>query len=156
VKLRKVVVKNLLSYRERTEFIFDNGINILGGKTNLQKIISLTLSKFLIHQYQFRGDDNAIGVEILDPWTKSGRLHQALPKFVGDTSQQVIEIEVAPEARDVANIRSIGENITKFSERLAYWELAACQSKELAHSFGLAQRLSATPKRRDCGNDGCG
>jgi predicted ATP-binding protein involved in virulence len=36
--------------------MFDHRINILigpngGGKTNLQKIISLTLSKYLIHQY---------------------------------------------------------------------------------------------------------
>jgi putative ATP-dependent endonuclease of OLD family len=127
VKIRKLAIKNVTSYRERTEFLFDNRLNILigpngGGKTNLQKIIALTLSRYLIHQYQFRRDDNAVSVEVADPWTQRGRLQQAFSKFVGDESEQLIEIELAPERRDIENIKTIGENLEKFNKELSYWE----------------------------------
>jgi hypothetical protein len=56
------------------------------------------------------------------PWTQRGRLQQALPKFIGETSEQLIELELVPESRDVANIRTIWENIDKFNRELAYWE----------------------------------
>ena len=46
----------------------------------------------------------------------------AFPKFVGDNSTQVIEIELAPEPRDIENIRAIGQNLGKFNEELSFWE----------------------------------
>jgi putative ATP-dependent endonuclease of OLD family len=126
VKIRRLAIKNVTSYRERTEFVFDPRLNILigpngGGKTNLQKIIALTLSRYFIHQYQFRRDDNVASVDVLDPWAQR-RLQQAFPKFVGDDSEQIIEIELVPESRDVENIKAIGGNLEKFNNALAYWE----------------------------------
>jgi len=126
VKIRKLAIKNVTSYRERTEFAFDDRINILigpngGGKTNLQKLISLTLSKYFIHQYQFRRDNNVVSVEVVDPWTQRN-LQQAFPKFIGDESEQVIEIELVPESRDVENILAIGANLDKFNNQLAFCE----------------------------------
>lgn len=125
MKIRKLIIKNVASYKGRTEFVFDSRVNILigpngGGKTNLQKVVALTLSKYLIQQYQFRHDDNVTSVEP-DPWTQRG-LQQAFPKFLGDNSEQVIEIELAPEPRDIENIKAIGENLEKFNSELAYWE----------------------------------
>ncbi len=57
MKIKRFTVKNVTSYKERTEFTFDKRINILigpngGGKSNLQKILALVLSKYFIHQYE--------------------------------------------------------------------------------------------------------
>jgi len=126
MKVRRLVVKNISSYKERTEFVFDGGINILigpngGGKTNCQKIISLTLSKYFIHQYQFRRDNEVVSVEVVDPWTKR-ILPQIFPKFMGDDGEQLIEIELAPEKNDIENIRAIGSNLDKLNQQLGFWE----------------------------------
>ena len=58
MKIRKLTIQNVTSYRERTVFTFENDVNILmgtngGGKTNLQRILAPTPSKYFIHQYDF-------------------------------------------------------------------------------------------------------
>lgn len=126
MKVRRIAITNITSYRNRTEFIFDNGINILigpngGGKTNLQRIIALTLSKYFIHQWQFRSDNNTSGVEVIDPWLNRN-LQQAFPKHVDDDGDQLIEIELVPERRDIENIKTIGQNLEKFNQELSTWE----------------------------------
>lgn len=58
MKIRKLTIQNVTSYRERTVFTFENDVNIVigtngGGKSNLQRILAPTLSKYFIHQYDF-------------------------------------------------------------------------------------------------------
>jgi putative ATP-dependent endonuclease of the OLD family len=132
MKLRRLAIKNIASYRDRTEFAFQDGITILigpngGGKTNLQRIIAATLSKYFIHHYQFRRDDAAVAIELVDPWAQRRSLEQIFPRFVNqdgsiDSSEQVIEIELSPESRDVENMRAIGGNLAKFNKELEFWE----------------------------------
>ena len=90
MKIGKLTVKNVLSYRQRTEFVFDEGINILigpngGGKSNLQKILALVLSKYFIHQYEFKRNDQEVKIEVVDPWTRRV-LERTLSKYLGDLS----------------------------------------------------------------------
>lgn len=126
MKVKRLIIQNILSYKERTEFVFDNTINIIigpngGGKTNLQKILALTLSKYFIHQYDFQYNDQEASIRRLDPWTKRV-LERNLPRFNGDESEQVIEIELIPESSDIENIKTIGNNLNKFNEQLEYWQ----------------------------------
>jgi len=132
MKLRRLAITNVASYKDRTEFLFPDGITILigpngGGKTNLQRIVALTLSKYFIHQYQFRRDDNVTSIDLVDPWAQPRNLQQIFPRFVNkdggiESGDQVIEIELTPENRDLENIQAINGNLEKFNKELQYWE----------------------------------
>lgn len=126
MKIKRLTIQNVTSYKTRTDFTFDEGLNILigtngGGKTNLQKILALTLSKYFIHQYQFTHNEKEVAIAIADPWTQRA-LERAFPKYVGDEGEQLIEIELKPEATDVQNIRAIGAHLDELNQELAYWE----------------------------------
>jgi putative ATP-dependent endonuclease of the OLD family len=145
VKIKRLAIKNVTSYKNRTEFVFDAGLNILigtngGGKTNLQRIIALTLTKFFIHQYQFRRSDQEAVIEISDPWTQRV-LKRVFPKYFGDESEQIIEIELVPESTDVENIRSIGRNLEALNQELSYWE----RKYDKYDPLPLADDIAKTP-----------
>ncbi len=153
MKINRLIVKNVTSYRERNEFVFEKGLNILigtngGGKTNLQKILALTLSKYFILQYQFTRTDEDAKIEVSDPWTEKA-LRRAFPKFVGDDGEQLIEIELVPEATDVENIRAIGGNLQRFNEELSYWERKYKTYDPLLFADEIARTPSFTYTIRD-------
>ena len=105
MKILRFVMKNITSYKERIEFAFDGRLNILigpngGGKSNLQKALALILSKYFIHQYDFKYDDREAKVEPVDLWTKRV-VERNLAPFIGDESDQEIEIVLAPERSDL-------------------------------------------------------
>ncbi|HMN45569.1 MAG TPA: AAA family ATPase [Povalibacter sp.] len=126
MKIRKLRIENVTSYKESTEFIFDKGVNILigtngGGKTNLQKILALTLTKYFIHQYDFHHDDNRTGIDLVDIY--NDRLTRRMfPKHSGEDGPQRIYIELIPEQQDIDNIRAIGTNLAALNDQLDYWE----------------------------------
>lgn len=153
VKINSLVIKNVASYGPRTEFHFDKRINTFigpngGGKTNLQRIIGLTLSKYFIHQYQFRRDENVTGVELIDAWTQRN-LTNAFPRYLDDQSEQIIEIEFIPETQDIENIRTIGTNLDKFNKELAFWEKKYEQYAPLLYVAVLSQEQSIRFTIRD-------
>lgn len=126
VKIRRITLKNIKSYKDETTFSFDDRLNILigpngGGKSNLQKIIALILSTYFIHQYDFKEDGDEARIEQINLWNPRV-LRQNLDRYFGDESDQVITLELIPEASDIRNIKLIAENLDKFNEQLAYWE----------------------------------
>jgi putative ATP-dependent endonuclease of OLD family len=148
VKIKRFAVKNVTSYKERTEFVFDERINILigpngGGKSNLQKILALVLSKYFIHQYEFKYSDQEAKIEPIDLWTRRV-LERNLARFIGDDSDQEIEIELAPESSDVENIKAIGNNLDKFNEHLSFWESPYPSYEPLNHAETIATSVSFT------------
>jgi predicted ATPase len=146
VKIKRFTVKNVTSYKERTEFVFDQRINILigpngGGKSNLQKILALVLSNYFIHQYDFKSNDQEVKIEPIDLWTRRV-LERNLAPFIGDTSDQEMDIELSPEPSDVTNIRVIGQNLGKFNEHLSLWESPFESYAPLIHADSIARAES--------------
>jgi len=126
MKIRRLAIKNFISYRHRTEFVLDPRLNILigpngGGKSNLQKIIALILSQYFIRQYEFKYSDEERTIDPIEHWNRRV-LERTLCRFVGDTSDQEIELDLIPEASDVANIRTIGSNLELFNRHLSLYE----------------------------------
>jgi putative ATP-dependent endonuclease of the OLD family len=126
MKIRRFVLQNVASYRDRVAFTFDNRLNILigpngGGKSNLQKTLALVLSHYFIHQYDFKRDDNEAKVEPVSLWSRRV-LERALPRFLNDDSPQEIEITLIPESSDIENIRVIGANLDRFNKELDYYD----------------------------------
>jgi len=153
VKIKRFTVRNVTSYKERTEFVLDERINILigpngGGKSNFQKILALVLSKYFIHQYEFKHSDQEVKIEPIDLWTRRV-LERNLARFIGDNSDQEIDIELSPEPSDVENIRAIGNNLDKFNEHLSYWESPYPSYEPLAHANSIAEAVSFTYRIRN-------
>lgn len=126
MKIRRLTIKNVTSYKERTEFIFDNRINILigpngGGKSNVQKILALVLSKYFILQYEFKYSDDERKIDPIDLWNRRV-LERNLERYIDDPSDQELEIELAPEGSDIENIRTIGSNLVEFNKLLSDYE----------------------------------
>ena len=91
----------------RTEFLFDDGINIVigpngGGKSNLQRVLALTLSKYVIHQYAFKRNDKDTGIAPLDPWTQNQLRRELAPYLGHEHDDQSIEIELSPDPADMS------------------------------------------------------
>lgn len=143
MKIDKLVLQNVLSYQARTEFRFNHGLNIVigpngGGKTNLQKVLALVLSKYFIHQYDFQINDNEAKITQIDPWNQRV-LERNLQRFNGNKDDQIIQIDLIPEAADLQNIRLIGDNLDKFNEHLDYWERRYDTYPPAAHRASLRE-----------------
>lgn len=153
MKINRFAVKNITSYKERTEFIFDRRVNILigpngGGKSNLQKILALVLSTYFIHQYEFKHTDQEVKIEPIDLWTRRV-LERNLARFIGDDSDQEIEIELAPEPSDVENIKAIGNNLGEFNKYLTYWESPYSSYEPFGHADLIAKSAAFTFRIRN-------
>src|SRR2546422_3403995 len=57
----------------------------------------------------------SVKIEPIDLWARRV-LERNLARFIGDSSDQEIEIELHPEPSDVANIRAIGQNLDRSEE----------------------------------------
>ena len=127
MKIKRLSIRNVTSYQDEVHFAFDDSINILigpngGGKSNLQKTLALVLSKYFIQQYDFKHNDNEAAIEPVNLWNRRV-LQRALAPYLGcEAEEQLITLEIAPEAADVENIRTIGANLERFNEHLSYWE----------------------------------
>src|SRR6266481_5266609 len=145
VKIRKLAIKNVTSYRERTEFAFDDRINILigpngGGKSNVQKALAMVLSTYFIHQYEFKSNDQEVSIEPVALWNRRA-LERELSRFFQDERDQEIEIELVPERADLRNIEVIGTNLGRLNKRLEYWQKQYESYDPLTH----VQLIAETP-----------
>src|SRR5467141_1674139 len=125
MKIKRFRLTNITSYKEPTEFAFDDRINILigpngGGKSNVQKALAMVLSTYFIQQYEFKSNDQEVSIEPFVLWNRRA-LERELSRFFQDQRDQEIEIELVPEASDLRNIDSIGKNLDRLNERLEFW-----------------------------------
>jgi predicted ATP-binding protein involved in virulence len=142
MKIDKLSIVNVTSYKTRTEFVFDPRINILigpngGGKSNLQKILALVLSKYFILQYDFRYSDEERKIEPIDLWNRR-TLERNLERFLGDPGDQEIEIVLTAEQSDIDNIKTIGRNLDQFNKHLSEYEYPYKSYPPLDHADAIA------------------
>ena len=126
MKIKRLSVKNVTSYKDRTDFLFDTRLNIMigpngGGKSNLQKIIALVISSFFIRQYDFKYTDDERKIDPIDLWNRR-TLQRTLCRYIDDPSDQEIELELVPEASDISNIRAIAAALPEFNRHLSIYE----------------------------------
>lgn len=126
MKIGRLALENVTSYEHRTEFLFDNGLNIFigpngGGKSNLQKTIAVVLTHYFIHQWQVKKDEDSSSLERTQTYQKA-QLRTLLATFGNNDKQQVIEIELKPEPQDIENIKVIGGNLDEINKALKFYE----------------------------------
>ncbi len=148
MKIGRLLLKNVTSYREATEFVLDPHLNILigpngGGKSNLQKVIAVVLTQFFVRQYQVRTVESRSVLEPLELYNKQV-LASTLSKFVGDESSQLIEIAIVPEESDVQNILMIAAHLDKFNQHLSVFDhkYERFAPADFADEIGMASAFS--------------
>ncbi len=87
-------------------------------------------------------------IEVVAPWTRRV-LERTLSKYLGDSSDQEIVIELVPERFDVENIKAIGSNLARFNEQLSLWESPYESYPPLAHADEIAASSSFTYEIRN-------
>ena len=126
VKIGKFVLDNVTSYEHRTEFNFDTGLNIFigpngGGKSNLQKTLAIVLTHYFVHQWSFAQDEEQPTIQQTQTYKKA-QLRTLLSTYGNNERSQSIEIELIPESHDLANIRTIGQNLDALNKTLLPFE----------------------------------
>jgi predicted ATP-dependent endonuclease of OLD family len=109
MKIRKIDITNIKSFRDKATIDFSDECNILigpnaGGKSNLLDILTITIRHF-IHLYieQTKGSGKTIGTH--DPFSP---LNKHLEKFIGnEASDSRLEITFTVGENDIQNIESL-------------------------------------------------
>ena len=127
MKIRRLVLENVTSYEHRTEFQFDDGLNIFigpngGGKSNLQKTIAVVLTHYFVHQWQVKQEEERTHLEKAKTYQKK-QLRSLLSTYGDNEDKQIIEIELIPEAHDIENIKAIGGNLGEINNALQFYEI---------------------------------
>lgn len=129
MKISEITIENVTSYKERTVFKLDSGLNILigtngGGKSNFQKIIAMVLANYFLPQFKYTDDDNTTSIEPIQMWRRR-ELERHLDKFFGqETESQRIELILQIEDSDIGNIKDISNNLGSLNEAMRYWRKA--------------------------------
>ncbi len=113
MKISKLTINNVKSFKDKVEVIFDAKFNVLigpngGGKSNLLDITTIVLRKFFLQSYKLtEGRDNGIPFKDLGTNDPFGQIDKVLEKFIGNMGESSIEITFEITEGDVANIKTI-------------------------------------------------
>ena len=121
MKIKKLVLENVKSFKDRTEIELDRNINIFigpnaGGKSNLLDIISIVLRHYFIKYYEEHKDRHTSIIyndihreELFNP------INKHLEKYNGNEANDLfIEVVFLMEKEDLDNIKEI----VKFEDEL--------------------------------------
>lgn len=111
MKIKKLIIENIKSFKNRTEINFSNDLNIFigpnrGGKSNLLDIIAITLRHFFVQFYRVkRGQEAWRWFEDIDKPNLFHPINNFLEKYLGnEAANSVIEITFTLSKEDVENI----------------------------------------------------
>jgi len=125
VKIKKIVIENVKSFRERTEINFNENLNIFigpnrGGKSNLLDIITITLRHFFVKFYRInKGQEQGRWFEDIATTTLFHPISNFLEKYLGNNQKDfVMKITFTLSKEDIDNIRFLKENKEKLESIL--------------------------------------
>lgn len=126
MKINSFSVKNVMSYKDLTTFYLDPHLNILigpngGGKSNAQRILIVLLTKFFLPQWSFHHPNtDRSAITMADTWEVT-QIATILDKYIGDDSDQKIEVVLKVEESDINNMKLIAENLQELKDRAGPW-----------------------------------
>ena len=117
MKIKKIIIQNLKSFKARTKIDFNESINIFigpnrGGKSNLLDIINIALRYFFIKFYRIHK------VKVAERWFEDIVLHDVfkpinrfLEKYLNNEQENsIIDITFTISEEDINNIRVIKDS----------------------------------------------
>ncbi len=125
MKIQKVVLRNVKTFKHEVEIEFNDDFNILvgpngSGKSNLLDTLTICIRHFLLKSYRVNVSNNNQGVykDIVQN-TVFDDIRHRLDKFYGDNSVQKIQIDFLIKKEDIDNIREFSLNAEKLTNVLA-------------------------------------
>lgn len=124
MKLNKIVIRNVKSFKESVETDFNDDFNILigpngSGKSNLLDILTICIRQFFLKPYTIgEGNDNQGFFKHISQSQAFGNIQQVLDKFYGDTSDSEIIIEFIVKKEDIDNIKMIVQKLSEIKKKL--------------------------------------
>lgn len=122
MKIDRVILKNVKSFKDQTIFDFNGDFNIIVGpngcgKSNLIDIINVVLNTFFIHSYSinYDGSDNIIG-NIKKSIPPRDHISKNLDRFSGCNDEQRIDIHFRISLEDIINTRIIHNSQDDFKK----------------------------------------
>lgn len=125
MKVISLKIKNVKSFKEETELLFDKKFNILvgpngGGKSNFLDILNIVLRNFFLISYKvYPINDSSNSYEEIQQHTPFPQINKVLEKFIGNTLDSYIELKLEIENQDINNIISLKENKDKLRNALS-------------------------------------
>ncbi|MBW8034404.1 MAG: AAA family ATPase [Planctomycetes bacterium] len=124
MKLEKITIKNVRSFKSQTPVSFGEKVSILigpnaGGKSNLLDIITIAMRSFLFKTYaEYRRERNGYFYTDIEEKSVFKDTSIILEKFSGDDSDSSIIITIRPSHEDLLNMRMIQDNTERFLDLL--------------------------------------
>lgn len=143
MKITKLKIHNVKSFKNKVEISFDEKFNVLigpngGGKSNLLDIITIVLRKFFLQGYKLsEGRDDGIPFRDIGTNDPFSQIEKFLEKFIGDTGESSIEVSFKITKGDISNIKAIKKFKVKFENNLKefrnkpYSDFAFCDQWDL-------------------------
>ena len=151
MKIKKIVVENVKSFKERTEINFNENLNIFigpnrGGKSNLLDIIIIVLRHFFIKFYRVnRPEEQGRRFEDINVQNIFHPVNNFLEKYSGnDQKDLVIEITFTLSREDIDNIKFLKENKEKLENILNEYRNKPVNNLEFMNSWNLELFLGNT------------
>lgn len=125
MKVRRVIVQNVLSFAEPAELLLDGDIAILigpngGGKTNLLDIISHILRTYLLKSWLLKPHGTAEIPERQEFYEHDRLRDHFLPKHTTHQSEdQVMTVSLEVTELDIANMQVTKEIATDIYDKLS-------------------------------------
>jgi predicted ATP-dependent endonuclease of OLD family len=127
MKIKKILIKNVKSFKEEVVLIFDGSFNILigpngGGKSNLLDIITIVIRKFFVNGYDLIEGSDEIGYfNNIITYTPFEQIHKLLDKFYRNDVESLIELTLQVSNNDINNLEMIKENKINFENALHHY-----------------------------------
>ncbi|SDK79227.1 Predicted ATP-dependent endonuclease of the OLD family, contains P-loop ATPase and TOPRIM domains [Salinimicrobium catena] len=137
MKINKIEVKNIKSFKEQIIVDFNKDFNILigpngSGKSNLLDIITICIRHFFLKTFTLNeGTDNSGFYKDIQPAFSFSNVGYSLDKFYGDDSDSEIIFQFLIQKEDIQNIQTIQSNIGKLEAELLKYRFGQNQKHYL-------------------------
>lgn len=125
MKLKRIIVRNVKSFKDSTETILNDDFNILigpngSGKSNLLDIITVCIRQFFLQPYTVNENNDHQGFfKQITSQTAFTNIQIILDKFYGDSTDSEIIVEFIVKQEDIDNIKEIIKNLPDIKHKLS-------------------------------------
>tara|TARA_B100000315_G_C14568463_1_gene584178 strand:- start:32 stop:475 length:444 start_codon:yes stop_codon:yes gene_type:complete len=120
MKIKRITIKNVKSFKEKLEFELNNDFNVFigpnaGGKSNFLDILTICMRQFFFKGFKIKKVE---GSKLsINEHTAFGSLAKELAKYYKDASESEIELTMIIKEDDIKNVKNILSQIDLYEKQ---------------------------------------